>query len=90
MVFINLTGEVAQILARGTTTLTGNLVATLMIILIFLFVLCIMFTIPIEFAGVIILPFCIAVGAYYAEFLGPLITIIVFLSTIIAKNWIFR
>ena len=90
MIFVNVTGEIGTILSRGTTTLTGNLTATLLLILIILFVLGIMFTIPIEFAGVILLPFCISVAAFYSEFLGPVVTIIVFLSTILAKNWIFR
>jgi len=90
LMFINSTGEIASILTRGTTTLTGNLTATLLLFLIILFVLCIMFTIPVEFAGVILLPFCISVAAYYSEFVGPVVTIIVYLSTILAKNWIFR
>ena len=88
--FINESGEIASILMRGTTTLTGNLTATLLLFLIILFVLCIMFTIPLEFAAVIILPFCISVAAYYSEFVGPVVTIIVYLSTILAKNWLFR
>jgi len=90
LMFVNVTGEIGTILSRGTTTLTGNLTATLLLFLIILFVLCIMFTIPVEFAGVILLPFCISVAAYYSEFVGPVVTIIVYLSTIIAKNWIFR
>ncbi len=90
LMFINATGEIANVLTRGTTTVTGNLTATLLLLLIILFVLCIMFTIPVEFAGVILLPFCISVAAYYSEFVGPVVTIIVYLSTILAKNWIFR
>lgn len=88
--FINQSGIIGQILRSGTTGITGNLTATLLLILAFLLVLCIMFSIPLEFAGVIVLPFCLTVAAYYGDFYAPLVTIIVFLASIIAKNWLFR
>ena len=90
MDFINLTGSIGQIITHGTINITGNLVATLLLVLTFLIIVCIMFNIPLEFASVLLIPFCISVGAYYSSFMGPLIVIFIYVSTLIAKNWIFR
>ena len=90
MVFINTTGTIATILNSGTTTLTGSMVATLFFIFMFLIVAMLMFGIPLEFGAVIILPFCIAVGAYYSNFFLPTVVILLYVSMIIAKNWIWK
>jgi len=90
MIFINATESIGKILNAGTLSITGSLMATLLFILIVLIVLCMMFSIPLEFISIIILPFCIAVGSYYSEFLAPIIVIIIYISTLIAKNWLFR
>ena len=88
--FINSTEVIGVILATGTTTLTGSITVTLLMILAILMVIAIMFGIPLEFLSILILPLCISVGAYYSDFLTPLIVIIIYVSTIIAKNWLFR
>lgn len=88
--FINQTDVIGRILDSGTQTLTGSMVATLFFILMFLIVIAFMFGIPLEFLAIFILPFCIAVGSYYSNFLLPIIIIIIFLASIIAKNWLFR
>jgi len=88
--FINVTGSIGQIISAGTINVTGSVVATLLLVLVFLVIVCVMFGIPLEFASVLLIPFCISVGAYYSNFLGPLIIILIYVSTLIAKNWIFR
>lgn len=88
--FINQTDVIGRILESGTNTLTGSMVATLFFILLFLIVVAFMFGIPLEFLAVIILPFCLALGSYYSNFYIPIIVIIVFVASIIAKNWMFK
>ena len=90
MDFINSTDVIGRILESGTNTLTGSMVATLFFILLFLIVVAFMFGIPLEFLAVIILPFCLALGSYYSNFYIPIIIIIVFVASIIAKNWLFK
>lgn len=90
MDFINSTDVIGRILESGTNTLTGSMVATLFFILLFLVVVAFMFGIPLEFLAVIILPFCLALGSYYSNFYIPIIIIIVFVSSIMAKNWLFK
>jgi len=90
MDFINATGTIGTIMSSGTSTLTGSIVATLFFILLFLMVLALMFGIPLEFLSVLILPFCIGVASYYSNFLLPVIIILLYVSMIIAKNWLFK
>lgn len=90
MIFVNATESLGVILSQGTTTVTGSIVATLFIILLFLIVVALMFSIPLEFLAVLILPFCLGIGAFYGDFIIPITLILIYVSTIIAKNWIFR
>ena len=89
-IFINNSETIGKIMEAGTQNLTGSIVATLLLVLIVLLVICMMFGIPFEFASVILLPFCISVGAFYTNLVGPLIVILLYVSMIIAKNWLFR
>jgi hypothetical protein len=61
-----------------------------LLIMIILIIVALMFGIPLEFTAIIILPFCIVVASQYSNFMIPLITIILFLSAVITKNWLFR
>lgn len=88
--FINETDVIGTIMDAGTQTLTGSMVATLFFILLFLIVMAFMFGIPLEFMAVIILPFCIGVASYYSNFLVPVIMILIFIASILAKNWLFK
>jgi hypothetical protein len=90
MIFINETETIGTILASGTTTISGDMVATLFFLLLFLMVMAMMFGIPLEFLAVIILPFCLAVGSYYASFLIPIVIIVFYVSFIVAKNYLFK
>ena len=90
LMFINVTETIGLILAAGTRNLTGDMVATLFLILIFLVVIGLMFQIPLEFLSIVILPICISIAAYYSNFMLPLIIILIYVSSLIAKNWLFR
>ena len=90
MVFINTTDIIGTIIGAGTENATGNLVVTLLFILLFLIVIALMFSIPLEFISVIILPLCLASASYYSDFFKPLIVILIYVSMIIAKNWLFK
>lgn len=88
--FLNLTESIGLIMTSGTTTVSGSIVATLFMVLAFLIAIGILFNIPLEFMSILILPFCIAVGAYYSSFMIPIICIIIYIAAILAKNFLFR
>jgi hypothetical protein len=88
--FINQTESIGRIIEAGSSGVTGSVVATIFCIMIFLFVVSIMFGIPLEFFMVLILPFCIACAAFYGAFLLPIVVIVFYVAMIIAKNFLFR
>ena len=88
--FINNTGVISSILSAGTTNLTGSIVLTLFMILMFLIIIAIMFKIPLEFLVVLILPFCLIVASETSSFWIPITTILIYISTLLAKNWLFK
>lgn len=90
MALLNTTGIIGQVMVAGTTTLTGSLEATLLLVLIILFTISLMFRIPLEYFAVILLPFCLAIATETGEFMVPITIIIIYVSTIVAKNWIFK
>ena len=90
MVFINETGTIGMIMTAGTLGLTGNIVVSLLIVLLFLITIAMLFNIPLEYTAIIILPLCIACGAYYSTFLAPTVVILIYLATIVTKNWLFK
>lgn len=90
MAFINQTGLIGTILDGGTQNATGSMVATLLLILLFLIVICFMFGIPLEFIAVVLLPICITMASYYSDFFKPLIVFLIYLAMILCKNWIFK
>lgn len=87
---VNQTGTIGNILSAGTQNLTGSMVATLFLILMIFIALTIMLRIPLEITAIIILPFCLGAGAFYSNFMIPVVAILVFLTMMIAKNWLFK
>jgi hypothetical protein len=88
--FINSSGTIASVLIAGTENLTGDIVSTLLMVFLFLLAVCFMFGIPLEFTAVIMLPMLIATAAYYSTFMGPLIVFLIYLATLLAKNWLIK
>lgn len=77
-------------MAAGTENMTGSIVATLLFILMVFFVIGMMFGIALELMGVLLLPMMIACAAYYNTMMTPLIVILIYLSALISKHWLFR
>ncbi len=88
--FLNITESIGVIVEHGTHNVTGSLFVTLFLILIILVAICMMFGIPLEFISILILPYCISCAAHYGNFIAPVSIIIIYVATIITKNWIFR
>jgi len=90
MLFINQTETIGTIINAGTQNLTGSLVATFFVILLFLLIIAVIFQIPLEFIAIFILPFMLVIGAFYSSFMIPIIVLFIFAAIIITKNWIFN
>ena len=88
--FINWTGIIGSVISTGTVDVTGNLFVTLLLVLMFLIIVGIMFSIPLEFLSIIVLPVCISSAAYYSNFIAPMGVILIYITTIITKNWLFK
>ena len=88
--FINTSTTIGQIMLAGSQNVTGSDVGTFAAVVIFLIAMALMFQIPLEFLVVIILPLCIGVSAYYSNFIIAVVVIIIYVASLIAKNWLFR
>lgn len=90
MPFINVTEPIGQILSAGTIGVTGDILGTLYVLLMFVIVIALMFGIPMEFLSLLILPLCISIAAFYGNFFIPVVIILIYISMLVAKNWLFR
>lgn len=90
MSIINESGVIGIILMQGAATTTGDLFGALMLVMLFLFAICIFFRIPVEFSSLIMLPYCISAMAYYTLFVAPFTVLAIYFSVLIAKNWLWR
>lgn len=88
--FINTTETIGIIIGSATTTTTGTLFGTLMAIMLILIAISILFGIELEWTAIILLPLTISMGAFYTNFLAPMGAIVIYLSIIFTKNWIFK
>ena len=88
--FMKWTDTIGQIISQGTITTTGSVVMTLFIIMLLLIVAAVMFSIPIEWTAIIILPLMISLMQYSKEFMGIGTVLILYLSLLLAKNFLFR
>lgn len=90
MFFINETDTIGVIMGAAADATTGNMVATLYVILFLCFALAFMFEIPLEFFAVIVFPLCLGMAAYYGEMITPIVVLVFYLAAIIAKHWLFK
>jgi hypothetical protein len=79
-----------MILAGVTTNFTGNMEWTLYLIFLVLFAIGLFFGIPLEITATLLLPFVIGAAAFYSGILGILVVILLYISAIVAKNFLFR
>jgi len=90
MAFINTTETIGIILGSASTTTTGSLFTTLMLIMIILFAVAFMFQIPLEFTSIIFLPYVIVCMAFYSQFIVVGGVIFIYVAILLTKNWIFK
>lgn len=90
MSFINESGVIASVLIAGANNVTGDIVSLLLLVYLILVVICFMFGIPLEFTAIIILPLTIAMASYYSNFLSLLIVLGIYITSLIAKNWLIK
>lgn len=88
--FMNTTDVLGTVMEASVVGLTGDIVTSLYMILFFLIAVCMIFQIPLEFIAVLLLPLCLAMASYYGNFMTPVILIIIYVSSLIAKHWLFR
>lgn len=88
--FINCTESIGIIIGQATTTTTGSMFLTLMMVLLLLMAIGFMFGIRSEYLAIIILPLVLAYAAFYQEFMGTLAVILIYLSLILTKNFLFK
>lgn len=90
MVFLNATGTIGVIMGASTTTTTGSLFISLLMVLVLLIIVSIFFGIRLEYTSIIIFPLLLAYAGYYQNFIAPMGVLLIYLSTIVTKVWIFK
>jgi hypothetical protein len=88
--FINQTEIIGTLIGNATTTTTGSMFLTLLLVMIILMVIALIFSIPLEYTGVLLLPYIIACMAYYSEFVATGLFLILYLGFYITKNFIIK
>lgn len=89
MVFINTTETIGIILGNASTTTTGSLFLTLLLVLVFLFAICILFGIKLEYTAILLLPLLLGYMAYYGDFVAIGMIFLIYLAILLTKNFIF-
>jgi len=88
--FINATETIGVILSNGTLNTTGSVFITLMIILLIIMAIALMFQIQLEYTAILIVPLVISYMAYYSEWLITGMILLIYLSILVTKNFIFK
>ena len=88
--FLNTSDSIGLIITAGTQNLTGDIVATLFMILAILLSISILFGIPFEFTIIILFPLLLTMAAWYSAFWVVIVGLILYFGIIVAKNFIFR
>lgn len=86
-IIYNGTGVLGELLCGLTNNVTGSLFFSLLLIVIGFIVIMFMFRIPLEFQGVLLLPFLLTLMAYTQEFLAIGGIVLIILSAAVARSW---
>jgi len=87
----NETGVIGSIINEGTTGVTGNIILTFLLIIIFLFAICLMFQISMDLIGVVLIPIILTLSSFYGGiFLGIMVCIFIIIAWGTARNWLAR
>ena len=90
MTFINWDGTIGIILGNATTTTHGSLFLTFLLIIVFFLAMALMFGIRLVCCLIFVLPLCLGIASFYSDFLALLLSMLVYLSFILTKNFIFK
>jgi len=88
--FIDSTGVIGIIMGAGTVVTTGSLFVSLFLVLMFLFALCLVFSIEFEYSAILLLPMLLGYASYYKEFIAPLGVLLIYLAMIFTKKFLFK
>jgi hypothetical protein len=87
VVFLNVTNAIGTMISNGTQW-TGDPLTTLLVIFIFLFIIGIIFHIPMDIlAGIMLIPATVIASAY-SQFVIFLAILIISIAWIIARLWL--
>lgn len=86
----NMSQSIGIIIGSSTSTTFGSMFMTLFFILMLLMGVALLFGIKLEFTAILILPLVLGYMAYYSEFLATGIILLIYISIIITKNFIFK
>lgn len=91
MAFINWSQSIGIVINNATSNMTGDILLTLLIVMIVLIAIALMFGIPLELTAIIILPLNLAYMAYYSQYFVGIGILILYISFILTKRFfIFR
>ena len=88
--FINTSQTIGIIIGEATNTTFGSIFLTLLFVVLVLMAMAIMFGIKLEYTMILIMPLMLSYMAYYQEFLAIGTIMIIYLSFILTKNFMFR
>jgi hypothetical protein len=88
--FINYSDIIGSIIYASAANFTGSIFMSLLMIVIFILALAALFGIRLEYTAIAILPLMLALMSREALFFPAGIVLLIYLSFIVAKNFIFR
>lgn len=88
--FMNTTDSVGLAIIAFTQNVTGSLFATLLIILVCLFLVCLVFRMPVELSGIVLLPLLIYLAAITDQFLALFGVLLIYLAVIFSKHFFLK
>ena len=89
-ILINSTSTIGNILKYMTSDVTGNVYLTLFIIFIVALLMCMLFSIPMEFSAIILLPLSLVCSIAVGNFVLILVVSIIYISMFLARVFIFK
>lgn len=85
MTFINTSGTFWTIINQGNNA-TGSLFITLLLIVFFVMVVCLLLRLPLEFSAIFVMPLLLVCMAYMADFYAIGGVFLIYLGVLLAKN----
>lgn len=90
MALYNSTNTIGLIIEGLTTGSTGDIIVTLILMILLLFAIAILFGIPLEYTSIIVFPVIFSCMIYFNEFMLFGGVMFIYFAIIFTKTWIFR